>query len=106
MLCGAGFGIPFGMLLNRSQPWVQDWYFWELGALVGAVLGGTITKARRDNYAWVLPGLTIAGAMVGTFIQHLKWNRSLEGAFVGFLLALAVLTVRSAVALIYKVLAR
>jgi hypothetical protein len=95
MLLGATLGIPVGMLLNLSQPWVRDWYFLGVGALMGAVVGGLVTKRPRDKYSWLLPGLTIGGAIAGSTIQNLKWNRSLEGAFIGFALAVVILTIRS-----------
>jgi hypothetical protein len=96
IICGAVIGIPFGMFLNLTQPWVRDWYFVGLGALTGAVVGGTVTKRQNDGFAWLLAVLTISGAFAGGTVQHMKWNRSLEGACAGFVLAVAVLLLRSA----------
>jgi hypothetical protein len=94
ILLGAALGLPVGLLLNQTQPWVRDWYFLAMGALVGAVLGGTATKRRDDNYSWSLLTLAIGGAILGSTIPNQKWNRSLEGAFLGFALAVLVLVAR------------
>ena len=98
MLAGATLGVPLGALVNRTQPWVENWYFWEAGALVGAVCGYMVVRKPSDNSSRILPLFTVFGAILGTAIQHQKWNRSLEGAFAGFILAVAVIIIRRAAA--------
>jgi hypothetical protein len=93
MLVGVVVGIPAVNLLR--QPWQASWYFVVVGALIGSVVGGFVTRKPHDARAWLLPGLTIGGAILGSAIPYLKWNRSLEGALVGFVVAVLTLIIWS-----------
>ena len=94
LVVGAILGTPVGELMSRSQPWVADYgYFLAVGVLAGAVCGSVLSGGTLDRVSWTLLLSPITGGLAGGAIPHVKWNRSLEGAIIGFGMGIIVVMI-------------